>query len=161
MRGKPNRSFAAVAVASLFVSGVAMASERVAVQPFSATGVESSLASIVESSFCTALVAESVDVLCPDALVALIQAAQTRAGLGASCGDGDAACLAGVARAAKASQVVTGDVARLESKFHLTVTLVDASSGKVLVRVTESAKKADALLEKLADVAKRVARSKG
>lgn len=152
---KPVFAFAAVACVSLI--GVALASERVAVQTFGATGVDPTVASVVESSFCSALQDEKVDALCADTLTAILQNAQTRAGLGGECGDKDADCLKGIAQATDAKRVVTGEVSRLGDTFLLTITVIDAASNKVLTRVSEKAGKAEGLLDKVKPLAKKVA----
>ena len=143
--------------AGLSWSSLAVAAERVVVQPFSAKGVDATVASIVESSFCSALGEEKVDALCPDALAAIMQNAQTKAGLGGNCGDEDAACLEGLAKATDARRVVTGEVSRLGDTFLVTVTLLDAGTNKVLVRATEKASKAEGLLDKVKPLAKKIA----
>lgn len=136
---------------------VAQAAERVVVQSFGATGVEQSVASVVESSFCSALQEEKVDALCADALTAILQNAQTRAGMGGECGDKDAGCLKGLAQATDAKRIVTGDVSRLGNTFLLTITVIDAESNKVLVRASQKAGKAEGLLDKVKPLAKQVA----
>lgn len=157
MRSNLKSVFALAAVACVSLSGVALASERVVVQSFSATGVDATVASVVESSFCSALQDEKVDALCADALTAILQNAQTRAGLGGDCGDKDAECLKGIAQATDAKRVIAGEVSRLGDTFLVTVTVIDAASNKVLMRATEKAGKAEALLDKVKPLAKKVA----
>ena len=151
------RMLASAAAAGLSWGGVAAAAEKVAVQAFQAKGVDQTVASIVESSFCSALSEEKVDAMCPDALAALMQSAQLNAGMGGTCGDEDAKCIEGLAKAADASRIATGQVSRLGDTFLLTVTLIDAGSKKVLVRATEKAGKAEDLLDKVKPLAKKVA----
>lgn len=157
MRSNLKSIFAFTAVACVSLSGVALAGERVAVQSFAATGVEPTVAAVLESSFCSALQDEKIDALCADALTAILQNAQTRAGMGDECGDKEAGCLKGIAQATDARRVVTGEVSRLGDTFLLTITVIDAKSNKVLARVSEKAGKAEALLDKVKPLAKKVA----
>lgn len=158
MRSNLKWMLACAVVAGLSWTGKAQAAERVVVQPFTAKGVDQNVASVIESSFCTALGEEKVEALCPDALTAILTNAQAQAGLGGNCGDEDAACLKSLAKATDAKRIITGEVARLGDTYLVTVTLIDAGSNKVLTRATQKADKAEDLLDKVKPLAKKLAK---
>lgn len=145
------------AVAVLFVASPARAEDKkakIAVQQFTAKGVEATVASTLETSFCNEL-ANYGDVLCSADVKSIMQYKQLELGVGAC--DNEDACLAQMAEAVQAEKVVTGEVSKLGSLFIINVTLVDPASKKVLARASEKTEKVEDLLEKLAGLAKKIA----
>ncbi len=126
---------------------------KIAVQQFTAKGVEATIASTLETSFCNEL-AEYGDVLCSGDVKSIMQYKQLELGVGAC--DNEDACLAQMAEAVQAEKVVTGEVAKLGTLFIINVTLVDPQSKKVLARASEKTEKVEDLLGKLAALAKKV-----
>jgi len=131
---------------------------KVAVKSFAAKGVDSSVAGTLETSFCNALANQSMEVLCPDDLKAIISVKQTDLGMG-SC-DNEEECIKNIAKMSDAKRVVTGEVSKLGESFILSVAMIDAESGKVLSRASEKTSKLENLLDKVDSLAKKLAEKK-
>lgn len=134
------------------------ATPKVAVRTFAAKGVDASVAGTIETAFCDALSKQSLDVVCPDDIKALMSVRQTDLGLG-NC-DSEEECSKQVAKIASASHVVTGEVSKLGESFIVSATMIDAESGKVVARGSEKTSKLEALLDKLDGLAKQLASKK-
>ena len=150
----------ATTAAILAIGSVAQAEgkTRVAVRAFAAKGVDASVAGTVETSFCSALANQSLDVVCPDDVKALISVKQADLGLG-NC-ENDEECIKNLAKVADASKVVTGEVSKIGESFIVSVAMIDSTSGKVLARASEKTNKVEDLLEKLEGLAKKLAAAK-
>ena len=133
-------------------------SSKVAVRSFAAKGVETSVAGTIETAFCDALSKQSLEVVCPDDVKALMSVRQTDLGLG-NC-DSEEECTKQVAKISEASRVVTGEVSRLGDSYIVSASMIDADSGKVLGRASEKTGKLEALLDKLEGLAKKLVSSK-
>lgn len=136
----------------------AEAKGKIAVRAFSAKGVDAAIASTLETSFCTALSEQGLEVMCPDEVRALVTAKQADLGLG-NC-ESDDACLQAIAKMSEAARVVTGEVAKLGDVYIISVALIDPASGKVISRASEKTPKLEDLLDKLAPLAKKLAAAK-
>jgi TolB-like protein len=155
-----------LAIAMLAVAGsVAQAADkapaektRVAVRTFAAKGVDASVAGTIETSFCDALSKQPFDVICPDDLKALLSVKQADLGLGTCENDDD--CIKSIAKLSEAKRVVTGEVSKLGDSFIVSVTMIDAESGKVLSRASDKTLKVEALLDKLEGLAKKLGAAK-
>jgi len=147
---------AAAGLAAALSAGTAQAEGkgRVAVRNFAAKGVDPSIASTLETSFCTAL-ADHYEALCPDEIKALMATRQQQLGLGGC--DNEEECLKAISTVSNAPKVVTGEVGKLGVKYILSVTLLEAETNKVLARGTESTEKVEDLLDKVVVLAKKLA----
>ncbi len=134
------------------------ASKRIAVRSFAAKGVDSNVAATVETSFCSALANESLDVVCPDEIKALISVKQADLGLG-NC-DSDEECIKNIGKASDAGRVVTGEVSKLGESFIVSVAMIDSETGRVLSRASDKTPKVESLLDKLEGLAKKLAAAK-
>jgi TolB-like protein len=157
------RGFVAVVAALACVLALAPAARaegktRVAVKSFAAKGVDNSVAGTLETSFCSALSNQSMEVLCPDDIKALISAKQAELGLG-KC-DSDEECVKSIANVAHAAKVVTGEVSKLGESYILSVSIIDAENGKVLTRASDKTSKLEELLDKVEGLAKKLAAAK-
>ena len=132
---------------------------RVAVKRFVAEGVAPATASALESSFCQALGAEAIDVLCPSDIQALVQLKQAQMSFG-TCGDDDEKCVRELAKLTEATRIVTGKISKVGGLYLVNLTLLDAASGKVIARTSDRATKEEELVDKLAGLAKKLARAK-
>jgi len=162
MRIQSSRIIAGLATtaAVLAIATVAQAQTktRVAVRSFAAKGVDASTAGTVETSFCNALSNQGFDVVCPDDVKALISVKQADLGLG-NC-DSDEECIKNIAKVADAGRVVTGEVSKLGDQYIISATMIDAVSGHVLGRASETTKKIDDILDRLDSLAKKLASAK-
>jgi TolB-like protein len=146
--------FSGALAAAALLPAVALAQGKIAVQAFSAKGVDASVASTLETSFCTALSEQGLDVICAEEVKAIVAASQRGLGFG-TCEDEE--CLKNIAKAAEAARIVTGEVARLGDLFIMSVALIEPESNKVLARASERTKKVEDLLDKLTPLAKKLA----
>jgi hypothetical protein len=146
---------AAVVILGLTGTAQADGKVRVAVRSFSPKGVDASVAATVETSFCSALANQNVDVLCPDEIKALVAQKQGELGLG-NC-DSDDECVKSIAKVSDAAKVVIGEVAKLGDAFILSVSIIDSKSGRVLARGSEKVAKVENLLDKVDGLAKKLA----
>ena len=162
MRIQSSRIIAGLATTAAFlaIATVAQAQTRtrVAVRSFAAKGVDASIAGTVETSFCNSLSNQGFDVVCPDDVKALISVKQADLGLG-NC-ENDDECIKNVAKVADAARVVTGEVSKLGDQFIVSVTMIDAQSGRVLGRASDNTKKVEDILDKLDGLAKKLASAK-
>jgi TolB-like protein len=148
----------AAAAAVLVMAGPAQAEGKVkvAVRSFSAKGVDASVAGTLETSFCSALANQGLDVLCPEDVKALVTAKQADLGLG-NC-ESDEECVKAIAKVSDAARVVTGEVSKLGDAYLISVSIIDAKNGKVLGRATsEKTNKVEDLLDRVDGLAKKLA----
>lgn len=134
-------------------------STRTAVRSFTAKGVDISIAAILETQFCGALARQSVETVCPQELRMLITMRQADLGIGA-CDGAEDECLADIVKLSNADRVVTGEVARLAGSYIVSVSLLDAASGRVIARASETVKGEDKLLSVLDPLAKKLTSTK-
>jgi hypothetical protein len=145
-------------LASVAVAADTKPAVKIAVRSFVAKGVDPSIAGVLETSFCSALGSESLDVICPEEIKAIISMKQSQLGFG-SCDD-DETCMKNIAKATEATRVVTGEVSKLGELYIVSVALLDAETSKVIARASDKSSKVEDLLEKVTGLAKKIAAQK-
>ncbi len=127
------RTALAVAVCVLAQPAWSAEPARVLVKDVAPVGVEAGAAAAMSGAVCDAVArTRGVSALCGEDLRAMLELAALTAALD-GCAEGDA-CFGPVSKAMSARYMVSGRLARLESLFVLSLSLVDGEGGAVVGR---------------------------
>jgi hypothetical protein len=109
---------------------------RVALRPLQATGVDASMASLVQSAVCAEIGrVQDVEAVCPEDVAAVVEMARQSVAFGACASDD---CMKKLEGISKADRSVTGELSKAGEALLLSLALWEGDGAKLVRKVAET-----------------------